>query len=142
MRSTGRTYVLFTTYLPWETLVLRRLLCVPLFVAITMSTGCVQRQRQLDHAAWVADALRRMQTIKPGMTRTDLLKVFKTEGGIPTTLHRTFVSRDWPYFKVDVEFQAVGRPNRDASGRVTMVDGSKDRIVKISRPYVQFSIVH
>jgi hypothetical protein len=92
-----------------------------------------------DHTAWVADSLKRMQTIKPGMTRADLLKVFTTEGGLSTGLQRTFVSRDCPYFKVDVEFEAVGRPSRDANGRVTLIEGSQDIIVKISRPYLQFS---
>jgi hypothetical protein len=94
-----------------------------------------------DHTAWVAESLKRMQTIKPGMTRTDLLKVFTTEGGLSTGLQRTFVSPDCPYFKVDVEFEAVGRPGRDANGRVTLVEGSQDIIVKISRPYLAFSIL-
>jgi hypothetical protein len=92
-----------------------------------------------DHVAWVAQTLKQMQTIKPGMTRTDLLKVFTTEGGISAALHRTFVNRDCPLFKIDVEFEAVGRPNRDADGRETSVEGSRDTIVKISRPYLQFS---
>jgi hypothetical protein len=94
-----------------------------------------------DHAAWVAESLKRMQTIKAGMTRTELLKVFTTEGGLSTGLQRTFVSQDCPYFKVDVEFEAVGRPSRDSDGRVTLVEGSQDIIVKISRPYLQFSIM-
>jgi hypothetical protein len=33
------------------------------------------------HLAWVAEVLKRMQTIKPGMTRNTLLRVFTTEGG-------------------------------------------------------------
>jgi hypothetical protein len=94
-----------------------------------------------DHTAWVAESLKQMQTIKPGMTRTDLLKVFTTEGGVSTGLERTFVSQDCPYFKVDVEFEAVGRPSRDVGGRVTLVEGGQDVIVKISRPYLQFSIM-
>ena len=94
-----------------------------------------------DHVTWVAQALKRIQTIKPGMTREALLKVFSTEGGISTGLQRTFVSRDCPYFKVDVEFKAVGRPNRDRDGRVTLVDGGQDIIVRISQPYLQFSIL-
>ena len=92
------------------------------------------------HVAWVGEVLQRIQTIKPGMTRETLLTVFTTEGGISTGLRRTFVSRDCPYFKVDVEFQAVGRPDRDENGRVTLVEGQQDIIVKISRPYLQFSI--
>jgi len=82
-----------------------------------------------------------MQTIKPGMTREALLTVFTTEGGLSTGLQRRFVSRDCPYFKVDVEFQAVGRPNRDGDGRVTLEEGSQDIILKISRPYLQFSVL-
>ena len=94
-----------------------------------------------DHVAWVAQALKQMQTIKPGMTRTDLFKVFTTEGGLSTGLRRTFVSRECPYFKVDVEFEAVGRPSRDIKGRVTLVEGGQDIIVNVSRPYLQFSIM-
>ena len=93
-----------------------------------------------DHVAWVAEALKRMQTIKTGMTREELLLVFTKEGGGSTALQRTFVSRDCQYFKVDIEFEAVGRPSRDDAGRVTMVEGDQDRIVKISRPYLQFTI--
>lgn len=82
-----------------------------------------------------------MEAIKPGMTRETLLTVFKGEGGLSTGLQRTYVSQDCPYFKVDVEFEAVGRPNRDIDGRVTLVEDPRDRITKISRPYLQFSIL-
>ena len=74
------------------------------------------------------------------MTREELMKVFRTEGGLSTGLHRTFVSRECPYFKVDVEFRAVGRPDRDSDGRVTLEEDARDVIVQISRPYLQFSI--
>jgi len=94
-----------------------------------------------DHVACVDQALARFQIITPGMTREALLKVFTTEGGLSTGLHRTFVSRECPYFKVNVEFRAVGRPDRDRDGRVTLVDGDQDIIVTISRPYLQVSII-
>ena len=93
------------------------------------------------HLAWVTEVLKRMQTIKPGMTRKILLRVFTTEGGLSTGLQRTFVSRDCPYFKIDVEFQAVGRPNRDENGRVTLVEGNEDIIHRPSTPYLQFSVM-
>jgi hypothetical protein len=91
------------------------------------------------HVAWVGEVLTRMQTIKPGMPRLTLLSIFTTEGGLATGLRRTYVSRDCPYFKVDVEFRAVGRPDRDKSG-VTLVEGDDDIVVKISRPYLEFSV--
>jgi len=94
-----------------------------------------------EHVAWVGEVLIRMQTFKAGMTREALLKVFTTEGGLSTGLQRTFVSRDCPYFKVDVEFKAVGRPDRDDQGRVTLREDPRDLIVKISRPYLAFSVM-
>jgi hypothetical protein len=93
---------------------------------------------QSEHVVWVAETLKRMQTITPGMTRAELLGVFTTEGGLSTGLHRMYVSRDCPYFKVDVDFEAVGRAAIDSDGRGTLIEGSEDRIVKISRPYLQF----
>ena len=89
---------------------------------------------------WVAGTLKKMETIKAGMTRGDLLKVFRTEGGFSTGLHRTYVSRDCSYFKVDVHFHAVGRPERDKDGSVTLVEDDRDSIATISRPYLQFAI--
>jgi hypothetical protein len=82
-----------------------------------------------------------METIKLGMTRKTLLSVFTTEGGLSTGLSRTYVSRDCPYFKVDVEFHAVGRPDRDERGRVTLVESDQDTIVSVSKPYLQFSVM-
>jgi hypothetical protein len=113
-----------------------------LALVAALATGDVfsqgQRPRGVQsHVAWVEAVMERMATIKVGMTRADLLKVFTTEGGLSTGLSRTYVSRDCPYFKVDVEFEAVGRPDRNADGRVTLVEDPADRIVKVSRPYLQ-----
>jgi hypothetical protein len=104
------------------------------------STGN-QGQSYRAHMAWVAEVLKRMESIHPGMTRKTLLTVFTTEGGLSTGLQRTFVSRDCPYFKVDVEFQAVGRPDRDEDRRVTLVEGNEDIILKVSTPYLQFGVM-
>jgi hypothetical protein len=113
-------------------------------VGLAISTGMLAvafGQSTDDHATWVADALIRMQSIESGMTRGELLTVFTTEGGLSSPLARTFVSRDCPYFKVDVEFRPVGRPSRGADGRVTMIEDPRDVIIAISRPYLQFSIL-
>jgi hypothetical protein len=93
-----------------------------------------------DHQDWVTRGLKKIETIKPGMTREELLEVFTTEGGFSTGLNRRFISRDCPYFKVDVEFKAVGRSERDNEGRVTLEEDPRDIIVKISQPYLQFGI--
>jgi len=122
-----------------------RRLCVLLLVSIIVVGGSASfRPAQSassdpctqDHAAWLTQVVEKMETIKPGMTRWDLLHVFRTEEGaprfrmedVPTGLRReTFVSQDCPYFKIDVEFKA-GVPVRN-----------NDVIVKVSKLYVQFA---
>jgi len=93
-----------------------------------------------DHTTWVGESLMQIQKIKPGMTRGELLKVFRTEGGLSTGLNQSFAYRECPYFKVDVEFEAVGRPARDKEGRVTLEKFDTDLIKAISNPYLQFGV--
>ncbi len=96
-----------------------------------------------DHAAWLTQVLEKIEAIKPGMTRWDLLHVFRTEEGVPTRreagltgLRETFVSQDCPYFKIDVEFKLVAV----RQGLTMSFDlPNQDVIVKVSKPYVQFA---
>jgi hypothetical protein len=104
--------------------------------ALRAESSADQEQPCQAHMDWLTGVLNRMATVKPGSTRKALLEVFTTEGGLSTGLQRTYVSRDCPFFKVDVEFQAVGRPNRGEDGRVTLVEDDQDIIVKISPPYL------
>lgn len=90
---------------------------------------------------WISDSLREMKTIEVGKTRAELLEVFTTEGGLSNGLRRTYVYRKCPYIKVDVEFEAVGRPAQDAEGRVTLEESDIDTIKKISKPYLEWSIL-
>jgi hypothetical protein len=80
----------------------------------------------------IANVLKECQTIKPGMTRADLSRVFSTEGGLSTVTHRTYVHRDCPYIKVEVDFAPSG-PKPDA-------EKPADVITKISKPYLEWSI--
>ena len=73
------------------------------FVRPTQSAS--QEPCAQDRNVWVTNALEKIESIKPGMTRQDLLKVFKTEGGLSTGLRRTFVSRDCPYFKLSLSLR-------------------------------------
>jgi len=80
------------------------------------------------------------------MTRWDVLKVFRTDGGPPiskdvgppTLLRQTFVSQDSPNFKIDVEFEPFFRAYGSLSLGLLPAD-NRDVIVKVSKPYVQFA---
>lgn len=92
-----------------------------------------------EHTEWVAESLREMKTVRVGMTRAELLRVFATEGGLSTGLSRTYVYSECPYIKVDVEFEPVGRSARDTEGRVTLIESDEDLISQISKPYLDWS---
>jgi hypothetical protein len=94
-----------------------------------------------DAERWVGEALLEIETVKVGMTRGQLLAVFEMEGGVFSGLRRTYVYRRCPTIKVDVEFEAVGRPSRDAEGRVTMIESDQDVITKMSRPYLARQVI-
>ena len=111
----------------------------------TIHLGLTKAAPSLDqisepHTAWVLESLKKMETIKPGMTRAELLTVFTTEGGESNGLRRTYAYQECPYFKVDVEFTPVGRPAHDRNGRVTLDESDADVIKTISRPYLDWSI--
>jgi len=84
-----------------------------------------------EHTAWIAATLDAIDTIKVGMTRADLMKVFTTEGGLSTASQRTYVYRECPYIKIDVKFAT----SRRGEERPT------DIIVDVSRPYLARSVM-
>lgn len=66
------------------------------------------------------------------------MRVFTTEGGLQfNALQLTFVSRDCPFFKVDVIFRRASDSDADA-GSFEELDS--DVIETISRPYLEFTI--
>jgi hypothetical protein len=77
------------------------------------------------HTQWVSNVLLLIATIKPGMTRSDLLRVFTTEGGLSTRTRRTFVLKQCPTIKVDVEFS-------------TSASEADDKITQVSKPYLDY----
>jgi hypothetical protein len=88
-----------------------------------------------EHTEWIAKSLKEIESVKAGMTRGDLLKVFKEEGGISTRKWQRYPYRDCPYIKVDVEFEPVG----DLENKVSQ--SPKDKIIKISKPFLEWSIM-
>ena len=69
------------------------------------------------------------------MARKDLLDLFQTEGGIFTRTSRKYVFRECPYIKVDVKFEPVGSPEDN------LKEYSDDKIIKISKPYLEKPII-
>ena len=86
-----------------------------------------------EHTQWVNSVLAWIHDIKPGMTRKDLLRGFTTEGVSSRTRH-TYVLKSCPYIKIDVEFAFVSKEPDPGTEMPT------DKIVKISKPYLEYSV--
>jgi hypothetical protein len=85
---------------------------------------------------WIVKSLQEMQTIKVGMTRAQLTRVFATEGGLSTRTRRRYVYRHCPYIKVSVEFKPANQ-----SKRYPHSESRNDVITKISQPFLEWSIL-
>ncbi|HZE69186.1 MAG TPA: hypothetical protein VE135_06620 [Pyrinomonadaceae bacterium] len=109
--------------------------CLVTFVSIAAVFPSLQSLGTDQHTEWIAKCLKEIESIKVGMTRDDLLRVFKEEGGISTREWRRYAYHDCPYIKVDVEFQPVGDPDNKVS------QSPKDKIIKISKPFLEWSIM-
>jgi hypothetical protein len=123
-----------------------KLACVLL---ITLSTAAAPVQQTAivsegraqtddEHSKWVDHVLRSISTIKPGMTRRELLAVFKEEGGLSTRTQRRYVYKHCPYIKVEVNFAIIS--DTSADGEIS-TESPDDKIAKISRPFLEYSIM-
>jgi len=114
-----------------------------LFVVVVSVSALSARssQKSQEPTEWIANNLKEIEKVTVDMTRADLFKVFTTEGGLSTGLKRVYVYRKCPYIKVDVEFEPVDKPARGAEGRVTLIEADEDVIKKISKPYLEWSIL-
>jgi len=113
---------------PTASLICIYILCAGTF-AQTADPGRPQGEQQ--HTAWIVDVLRRIETLKVGMTRSDLEKTFTTEGGISTATTGTYVLRECRFIKIDVKFQAAK----------LLEERPTDKIVEISRPYLAWAVM-
>ena len=85
--------------------------------------------REAEHQQWVVHSLSEMHTVKVGMTRADLKKVFYGEGGLYSSAAQTFIYRGCPYFKIHVGF-------KPAEAQFGATENPKDKIVSLSEPFI------
>ena len=87
-------------------------------------------QIQWAETQWVAQSLTQMQTVRVGMTRAQLLRVFEPANGTSSREDGRFTYRVCPNFVVHVLFRPVGKEARNEWG------SPADKITAISQPVV------
>jgi len=110
-------------------------------IAKTIANATLPISETHNNCQWIAQVLKQSETIKVGMTRKDLLKVFKPEGGISTRLKRTYVHKECGNIKVAVEFVPATTPDWQNKTRLlesqNQVEMPDDQIIGISQPFLQ-----
>ncbi len=89
----------------------------------------VMRQR----IQWVEKCLKDFESIKPGMTSSEIEKKFPMDGGLQSVSPVRFIHSSCPYFKIDVEF--AFKRNPDDQNRA--IWGKEDKSTKVSKPYIE-----
>jgi hypothetical protein len=103
-----------------------------LFTAFTWIVAGAQTCTVAEHRLWLGKAFTEIQTIQPGMSRQDLLKVFTRPGGVYalTRLTATYAYKNSQHIRVDVEFTPASGTEESSA------ENPKDVIKTISKPYL------
>lgn len=81
----------------------------------------------------IDQCLRDFQSIRPGMTRHEVMQKFLMDGGLQTVSPVRFLHPQCRSFKVDVSFTY----ERDPENQNRAIMGKDDKVIEISRPYLE-----
>lgn len=121
--------------------------CVLIAGGLCLSQGS-QSQRQ--HDEWLQAKYSEATSVKVGMTRADLIKIFRMDGGLqPLGIPTRYVLRGTSMIKVDVKFEQPPDATKivlpedlklEAEGepeRYQIVPNEELKITEISKPYLE-----
>ncbi len=86
-----------------------------------------------EHNAWVEKCLKDFESIKIGMTRKEIDKVFPLAGGIQSASPGRYIHPTCPYFHIDIEFDF----KRDKANQGRAITSDDDQVISVSKPYIE-----
>ena len=109
-------------------------LLMAVLCACTFTSPASSGQQQT-HEQWLAERLHEATSVREGMSRADLLKVFEEDGGLQRIPAGRYVLKSCRLIQVEVDFATrYGREYRP-------VPDAELRITKISAPYLAYPAV-
>ena len=112
-------------------------------IVVFLITGCMYSEEIISNKdnekivnTEILNSISDINKIKKGSTRKDVLKYFKTEGGISSVFFRTYVYKKYPNIKVDIRFE-LEAGSFDGRG---LTEKEADVVKEVSKPYLQLSI--
>jgi hypothetical protein len=95
------------------------------------SSASLSPQAERTHSQWLRERYEEATSIKVGMTRADLKKIFSEDGGLQSVPACRYVLRSSEMIKVDVEFEfPEGTNDRTAPDESV-------HIKSVSKPYLE-----
>ncbi len=107
-------------------------LCFFAIPELSAAQGRVPAEEEQKHDAWLITKLEEVFSIRPGMTKADLLRVFEHDGGLQNTWPQRFVLRSCHLIKVDVEFNVP-----EGMAPASYPPDNELKIKSISKPYLE-----
>jgi len=114
-------------------------------LTISATPGLPKSDRS--HDQWLQERYFEATSIKEGMTRADLVKLFRMDGGLQHLLPTRYVLKSSSFIKVDVEFDVpeggkvlpedLRFEMYDVNEGFRFVSNDKLKIKTISKPYVE-----
>ncbi len=91
------------------------------------------KQADKKDCEFIEQSMEEIKTIKVGMKRKDLNRIFRQDGGISGMTEQRFVYEKCQFIKVDVKFEPIDKSNKFSD------NNPEDKIIAISKPYTKTS---
>lgn len=107
------------------------ILLAGLLLVITPRTyPLVQMTDNQAHQQWLEERYKEAVSIKPGMSRADLMKLFDEDGGVQPIPAARYVLKNCHLIQIEVKFDTEYGVNHEPTPDANL------KIVEVSRPYL------
>ena len=97
------------------------------------ATKSDQEKLNRQHIEWVKKCLQDFSSIKPGMSRGEIEKKFRADGGLHDPYSVRFTHPSCRYFKIDVTFGKI----RNVDDQNRGLGEKDDKVINVSKPYIE-----
>ena len=105
-----------------------------LIAGLVLLVGARAHQAQVTddqaHQQWLEERYKEAISIKPGMSRADLIMLFDEDGGVQMVAATRYVLKSCRLIQIEVKFNAYGADFR-------AIPAKDLKIIDISRPFLQ-----
>ena len=91
-----------------------------------------------DHRRWLAERYAEAVSVRPGMTRADLRRLFRPDGGLQSVPSGRYVLKSCGLIKVEVKFALPEGASREDFRDENEAADDALKITEVSKPYLEY----